>query len=138
MVVGCSKCKENRNKKPAEQFYPVEIPENPFQKVAADIFQHPGIHYLILIDYHSKWPCVLPLHSLSCSATVIEFGRLFSELSEISEYPKLSFQITAHSLGRLSLGPSRKKTRIRQHVESAVPAKQCISQKAVQTIKNFW
>lgn len=70
MVASCGTCQENRHKNPALPLYPARIPDHSFQLVLVDIFQFAGIHYMLLVDDYSKWPCVATLRSLSSAAMI--------------------------------------------------------------------
>jgi hypothetical protein len=79
LVAGCSICQERRNNNPAQQYYPAEVPEHHFQKVATDFFQLAGKNYLLTVDYFSKWPCVVEMSSTTSSATIRELEKIFSD-----------------------------------------------------------
>ena len=79
MVSSCNLCQKNRNSNPASAIYPTEIPEYPFQKVTSDLFEFRGDHYLLVVDYYSKWPCVTRINSLTTSAVVKELERIFTD-----------------------------------------------------------
>jgi hypothetical protein len=36
--------------------------------VSADIFQFAGVHYLLLVDEYSKWPCVEKMKYLTAAS----------------------------------------------------------------------
>ena len=44
---------------------PSEIPDIPWSKIGIDLFEFKGQHYLISVDYFSKWPEVNKLYNLS-------------------------------------------------------------------------
>ena len=77
LVEGCAKCQENRHQNPAQPSYPVPIPDYPFQKVAADLYEVRGVHYLLVVDYFSKWPCAVPLKTITSAAVITELKRFF-------------------------------------------------------------
>ena len=79
MVSSCNLCQKNRNSNPASAIYPTEIPEYPFQKVTSDLFEFRGDHYLLVVYYYSKWPCVTRINSLTTSAVVKELERIFTD-----------------------------------------------------------
>ena len=58
---------------------PSRIPVHPFQLVTADIFQFAGVHYLLLLDGYSKWPCVAKLRSLTSAATIQAMDGFFAD-----------------------------------------------------------
>jgi hypothetical protein len=79
LVDGCNICQERRNNNLAQQYHPTEVPEHPFQKVATDFFQLAGKHYLLAVDYYSKWPCVVEMSSTTSDATIREQERVFTD-----------------------------------------------------------
>ena len=74
-VAGCDTCQENRNRNPAQPLHPVDLPNQPFEKWGTVA----GVTYLLLVDYYSKWPCVVPLKSLATSSVLGEMDRIFSD-----------------------------------------------------------
>ena len=66
---------KNRHQKPAQPSYPVPIPEYPFQK--DDLYEIRGIHYLLVIYYFSKWPCAVPLKTITSASVIAELKRFF-------------------------------------------------------------
>lgn len=79
MVASCSLCQENRCQNPSQPLHPVDLPEYPFEKVGADLFEFQGIHYILLVDYYSKWPSVAPQKSITSAAVISETERIFSD-----------------------------------------------------------
>jgi hypothetical protein len=75
LVEGCAKCQKNRHQNPAQPSYPVSIPDYPFQKVAADLYEICGVHYLLAVDYFSKWPCAVPLKTTNSASVITELKR---------------------------------------------------------------
>ena len=57
IVEKCEICainnKRTNNKEP---MIASELPDRPSSKLAADLFQYKGEHYLLTVDYFSKWP----------------------------------------------------------------------------------
>lgn len=55
----------NRNRNRREPMISSEIPDRPSAKLGADLFEYQGKHYLLTVDYYSKWPEVEKLDNLS-------------------------------------------------------------------------
>ena len=55
LVARCSHCITYRNKRQKERFIAQEIPNAPWIKVASDIFHLFGHHFVIVVDYFSKY-----------------------------------------------------------------------------------
>lgn len=53
----------------------------PFQRVATDLFEIPGKHYLLAVDYYKKWPCAVQLQSISSAATANEVDKISADLT---------------------------------------------------------
>jgi hypothetical protein len=77
LVEGCDRCQENRHQNPAQPSYPVPILEYPFQKVAADLYENGGVHYILVVDYFSKWPCAVPLKTMTSASVITKLKRFF-------------------------------------------------------------
>ena len=56
IVTACSTCLRYRSANPREPMQPHDIPDLPFQKIAMDIMTFQGSDYLVVVDYHSKYP----------------------------------------------------------------------------------
>ena len=78
-VRACTICAATQNANPKEPMLIPDIPNRPWSKLAADLFEFRGIHYLLVVDYFSKWPEVLKLGNLSSSNTVSYTKGLFSK-----------------------------------------------------------
>ena len=59
------------------------LPVHAFQRVSADIFLYVGVNYLLVVDVYSKWPCAVPLRSLSSSSTIAEMERIFNDFGTL-------------------------------------------------------
>ena len=49
---------------------PQEVPQGPWQKVGADLFQFAGKHFLVVVDYFSKYPEVIRVPGLAAKHIV--------------------------------------------------------------------
>ena len=79
-VAACALCAEHWRANAKEPLIPVEIPERPWAKVGADLFEFNNQHYLLIVDYFSKWPEISKLDNLSAK-NVISYMK-----SQISRY----------------------------------------------------
>ena len=61
LVKTCGVCQEYQPKQHNEPLQPHDIPSTPWVKLASDLFTLDGEEYLLLTDYHSKYPM---LHKL--------------------------------------------------------------------------
>ena len=69
-VRNCSLCTAVQNKQPAEPLNPTQVPDLPFAQVGADLFQFQSRHYLLLLDYYSKFVEVEQLRGLTAPAVI--------------------------------------------------------------------
>lgn len=70
MIRNCCKCAEIQNRLPREPLKPTATPELPFEEVASDLFEFEGKHYIILVDYYSKYIEVDELKDLRSISTI--------------------------------------------------------------------
>ena len=79
-VAACALCAEHSRANAKEPLILMEIPERPWTKVGADLFEFNNQHYLFIVDYFSKWPEISKLDNLSAK-NVISYMK-----SQISRY----------------------------------------------------
>ncbi len=77
VVSKCSVCQKYRYSQQKEPLKPHEVPEEPWVKVGADIFQLNGKDYLLVIDYMSNYPEVALLSANSKTSTVVNHMKSF-------------------------------------------------------------
>lgn len=70
MVAQCGICAEHAKGNNKEPMIPVDIPERPWANIAVDLFELHHKHYLITVDYFSKWPEVAKLDNLSTTNVI--------------------------------------------------------------------
>jgi hypothetical protein len=85
MVASCAVCQENMCRNPKQPLYPVRLPDYAFQMVSADIFHFESVNYLLLVDSYCKWPCVVPLKSMTSSVLIEEMSRCFCDFGRPEE-----------------------------------------------------
>lgn len=78
VVKNCSTCAEFQNKLPKLPMKPTETPELPFEQVGSDIFEFEGKHYIIIMDYFSKFIEVGELKDLRSRTTIKVLKSQFS------------------------------------------------------------
>jgi len=63
LIKECTACEEHQPKQQKEPLIPHEIPPTPWMKLGTDLFELDKVHYLLITDYHSKYPVVYKLNS---------------------------------------------------------------------------
>ena len=77
LVKKCSTCM--RLSPPVrEPMIPSPLPTYPWEKVATDLFEFQGQHYLLLVDYFSRYPEVIRLHSTTSASVISAMKSVFS------------------------------------------------------------
>lgn len=77
MVQNCRVCKVN-SKPPTEPLLPSSLPERAWQRLGADLLEFQKCHYLLLVDYYSRWIEVRKLCSLLSRDTIEAMKSIFS------------------------------------------------------------
>ena len=85
-VSKCNTCAiHNSNRNRREPMISSELPNRPSAKVGADLFELKGNHYLLTIDYYSKWPEVEKLDNLTSRNVICYLKKQFSRFGYIDE-----------------------------------------------------
>ncbi|XP_060083284.1 uncharacterized protein K02A2.6-like [Ylistrum balloti] len=77
-VATCNICARHTNSNAKEPLIPHDIPNRPWAKVAMDLFELKGQHYLLSVDYFSKWPEISKLQGLTRSSVINHVKSQFS------------------------------------------------------------
>ena len=78
-VEGCNVCIKFSfvRQEPAVEF---PLPDGPWEEAACDLFEFQGKHYLVVIDYYSRWIKAIPLANQTSKAVVAALKSLFAHL----------------------------------------------------------
>ena len=82
-IENCEECKNSdRNKMiPQTPLVPVVLPMRPWEKVAIDIKGPleggPSKYLLVIVDYYSKWPEVIPITKISSESIIKSLRQVF-------------------------------------------------------------
>lgn len=79
----CAQCDTKANRK--ETLITSKIPNRPSAKLGADLFEFKGQHFLLTVDYYSKWPEVEKLDNLTSSNVIAYLKKQFSRFGFIDE-----------------------------------------------------
>ena len=77
-VMSCAKCGEFRNNNRKEPLIPHTVPNRPWQKIGADIFEMAGKDYLCVVDYFSKYPEICLLSGKTAGSVVNQLKSVFA------------------------------------------------------------
>ena len=78
MIKQCPTCQMNRKAQPAEPLISHYIPDQPFAKVATDLFELQGKTYMLCVDYYSKYPDIALLPGTTSRSTIAALKATFA------------------------------------------------------------
>ena len=78
VVKSCHACQENQDQQHKEPLEPHDVPPTPWTKIAADLFHLDKSDYLLITDYHSKFPVIRKMHSTSSVSVATVMRETFS------------------------------------------------------------
>lgn len=78
-VSKCHICAEVQNSIPPEPLTCVALPDRPWSKIASDIFVYQQSHYLLIVDYYSKWHEIMILTDQSSLQVINSLKSMFSK-----------------------------------------------------------
>ena len=135
VVLRCPVCLAHRPEQPSEPLSPHAVPERPWQKVGADLFEFRGATYLVLIDYFSNFVEVDSLSSLSTSQVV----RCLS--SQFARYgvPEVLISDNGPQFASEEFRTFARRLDIEHRTSSpAYPQSNGKAENAVRTVKTLW
>ena len=102
----CPVCATFSKSNPAEPMIPHDIPSRPWSKLGADVLEYDGRSYLVVVDYHSKYPEVHQLTSKTASGIVSVLKPMFARhgipdefVSDNMPFSNTAFQNSAATWG---------------------------------------
>jgi transposase InsO family protein len=85
LVKKCEVCQENQPKQRNEPLEPHDIPTKPWMKLASDMFTIDGDDYLLMTDYHSKYPVLCKMPNTRSETVAKAASTTFSMLGAPAE-----------------------------------------------------
>ncbi|XP_062849175.1 uncharacterized protein K02A2.6-like [Trichomycterus rosablanca] len=85
LVLSCEHCKIHRPSQHREPLITTPLPDLPWQKLAADLCEHKGHHYLIVIDYFSRWLEILNLPKTNSDTVIQKLKSIFTRFGTPEE-----------------------------------------------------
>jgi hypothetical protein len=134
-VKNCVKCADYQRQKPAEPLLPTVAPDYPFAEVGVDIFEFGRKHFLLSVDYYSKFIEVDELNNLSCGNTITKLKEQFARHG-IPERLRsdCGTQFTSKQFQQFC-----KEYGIQHNISSPhFQSSNGEAERAVQTVKNLW
>ena len=77
-VSKCSVCNQFQRAQPREPMIIHEPPDRPWSKIGCDLFEFNGVHYLLSVDYYSKWIEVAKLDDITSSNIICHLKSQFA------------------------------------------------------------
>ena len=77
-VQSCPVCIPYSKQNQREPMLPHAIPTQPWEKVGIDYFSFGGKYYLSVMDYYSKYPEVVQVHSKTAETTIAALKSIFA------------------------------------------------------------
>ena len=74
----CESCLAYADSQPREPMQSHELPEGPWQRVGMDFFELKKQQYLLMTDYWSNWPELIPLSNITAAALIIKCKEKFA------------------------------------------------------------
>lgn len=78
MILRCSTCIDQRPQNSKETLITHDIPGKPWIKLGSDMFQYNGEHYLIVVDYCSKFFEIAKLNEIGSSEVIMHMKSIFA------------------------------------------------------------
>ena len=76
LIQNCGTCCKNARPR-REPLLTTPLPEYPWQKIATDLFELHGVHYLLVVDYFSRYPEISKLTTTTATAVIVAMKAVF-------------------------------------------------------------
>ena len=114
-VKRCTICTKYKASQATQPMLLGDIPDRPWQELAADYFTHKGKDYLLIADTFSKYPFIYKVHSKTTDSIIHYFQDLFSQFGKpqcffsdngppFSSEPLSQF-LTLHAIDHITSSP---------------------------------
>ena len=87
-----------------------QLPKYPWQVVGTDLFEIDGVHYLLTVDYFSRYPEVIKLTSTTSAAVIRALKSVFSrhgipETVQSDNGPQYSWFANSYEFNHVTSSP---------------------------------
>ena len=79
MISKCSVCLKYQRQNQKEPLLPHEVPQRPWQKLGADIFELNSKSYLLVVDYYSKYPELCLLRDKTAGSVITGMKSMYAQ-----------------------------------------------------------
>ena len=134
-VASCDACMSTSSTQRKQPLIPYETPHRPWEVIGSDVMYIGNKKFLVCIDYHSRYPAVTALESLSAVSLIDALERIFADTG----LPKLIISdagtnYTSEEFGNWcnSNGVNHANTASYHHASNGMV------ERAIQTLKRTW
>ena len=85
LIRSCDQCQKHMPQQRREPLIPHEIPMTPWTKIGMDLFELDRVQYLLLVDYHSKFPVTQRMTSTTSAGVAGVAASIFGLLGSPAE-----------------------------------------------------
>ena len=78
LITACDVCRSQRPTQQSEPLRPTPLPGRPRETLGTDLFEIKGKHYLVVVDYYSRWIEIRNLTQTTSSHVIKELKDVFS------------------------------------------------------------
>ena len=82
----CTTCAKHKALQSVHPVLPCNIPDGPWQEIAADYFTHYSKNYLLIADSFSKYPFLYSVHSKTADSVIQCLQDLFSQFGTSTQF----------------------------------------------------
>ena len=75
----CKTCTQHKAKQAVQPMLPRDVPDSPWQELAADFFTHNHKEYLLIVDTFSKYPFIYQTSSKTAESITKKLQNLISQ-----------------------------------------------------------
>ena len=132
-IQNCHTCAKEVNCR-KEPLMPTELPEFPWQVVGSDLFELRGVHYLLIVDYFSRFPEVVKMSTTTSTAIIAAMKPIFSRHG----FPEVLRSDNGPQYASLEMAEFLSSNNI-QHATSSphYPQSNGMAERFVQTVKRL-
>jgi len=131
MVETCTTCQQFQPRNQKEPLISHEVPELPWLKVAADIFEIRGQSFLLIVDYMSKFPEVLNIKDKTASTVIAKMKAVYARHGIPKELVCDHVPFASYEMKKFAAEWGIKLT----HSSPAYPQSNGLAERTIKTIK---